>query len=214
MYIYYPSCNFQRLFPETAKRVRAYLETQPDVRIAGCCHATYAAAQAGDVIVTVCMSCMRILDERRKDVKGVSLYELLLTRGDFPWPDLRGQVFTLQDCFRARGKHALHSAVRECLIHTGATVIEMPCSRDEETFDGVFLWRAPNPICVKEAPGYFDEYLSDHLTLTPEEQWRDGLVSHARQYETKRVIGYCNTCVTGARQGGAEALHLAELLFA
>ena len=140
MYIYYPSCNFQKLFPETAKKVRAYIETQPDVKIAGCCHKTADAPQAGDVIVTVCMSCMRGLDEVRADI---SLFERLLTREDFSWPDLRGQVFTLQDCFRARGKHDLHRAVRECLNRTGATVVEMPMNRDEETYDGTFLLHAP-----------------------------------------------------------------------
>ena len=39
-YIYYPSCNFQRMFPETAGKIRNYLNTQADVVIAGCCHRT------------------------------------------------------------------------------------------------------------------------------------------------------------------------------
>lgn len=213
MYIYYPSCNFQKLFPETARRIRAYLETQHDVTVAGCCHATSDVPRADDVIVTVCMSCMRVLDELRSDVHAISLFELLLTRSDFPWPDLRGQVFTLQDCFRARGKHGLQAAVRECLIRTGATVIEMPMNRDEETYDGAFLLHAPYPRNVAEAPRYFGEYLPGHVTPLPENQWPDFLTAHAKKYGTKRVVCYCNTCVTGARQGGAEALHLAELLF-
>ena len=60
-YIYYPSCNFQRMFPETAGRIRSYLETQPDLVIAGCCHKTSDRPSQGDIIVTVCMSCMHIL---------------------------------------------------------------------------------------------------------------------------------------------------------
>ena len=213
MYIYYPSCNFQKLFPETAKKVRAYLETQPDVKIAGCCHKTADAPQAGDVIVTVCMSCMRGLDEVRADIPSISLFELLLTREDFSWPDLRGQVFTLQDYFRARGKHDLHSAVRECLVRTGATVVEMPMNRDEETYDGTFLLHAPYPKNIEEAPRYFGGEVPRFVTPLPEDRWDEYLAAHAKTYTTRRIVGYCNTCVTGAKKGGAEAYHLAELLF-
>ena len=60
MYIYYPSCNFQKNFPEVAKKVRAYMETQADVKVAGCCHVTNNVPQEGDIIVTVCMSCIQL----------------------------------------------------------------------------------------------------------------------------------------------------------
>ena len=213
MYIYYPSCNFQKLFPDTARRIQAYFETQPDVKIALCCHKTADWPQAGDVIVTVCMSCMRTLAEVRPDVRAISLFELLLTRDAFSWPDLRGQVFTLQDCFRARGLHDLHAAVRECLVRTGATVVEMPMNRDEETYDGTFLLHAPYPQSIREAPRYFGEIVPRFATPMPEAEWHGVLEAHAKAYTTRRVVGYCNTCVTGARQGGADAVHLAQLLF-
>ena len=212
-HIYYPSCNFQKLFPETAKRIRAYFETQPDISVAGCCHVTSDVPDPDDVIVTVCMSCMRCLDEVRPDVPQISLYELLLTRRDFPWPDLHGQVCTLQDCFRARGKHGLHDAVRECLTRMGVTFAEMPGNRDEETYDGSFLLHLPYPAGLKDAPRYFGEYLPEHLTPLPEAEWPEYLKQHARKYDTQPVVCYCNTCVTGARTGGAQAYHLAELLF-
>ena len=212
MYVYYPSCNFQRLFPDTAKRLRAYLETQRDVKIAGCCHLTADLPQPGDVIVTVCMSCMRGLDEVRSDIPQISLFELLLTRADFPWPNLAGQRFVLQDCFRARGKHELHDAVRECLRRAGAEIVELPKNRDEADFDGAFLLHEPYPRNVREAPRYFGEYLPPHLTPLPEEEWPDYLTKNAARYGGQPVACYCNTCVTGARQGGAQAYHLAELL--
>ena len=51
------------------------------------------------------------------------------------------------------------------------------------------------------------------VTPLPEDRWDEYLAAHAKTYTTRRVVGYCNTCVTGARKGGAEAYHLAELLF-
>ena len=212
-YVYYPSCNFQRLFPETAEKVRAWLLIQPDVRIAGCCHQTADLPQAGDTIVTVCMSCMRVLDEVRADLPQISLFELLLNRTDFSWPDLGGEEITLQDCFRARGKHALQDAVRECLRRMNAVPVELPHNRDEEEFDGSFRFHDPYPRNMREAPKYFAEYLPDMVTPVPEEDWEARFRAHTAEYPTKRVACYCNTCTTAAKQGGADAHHLAELIF-
>ena len=214
MYVYYPSCNFQKLFPETAAKVRAYLETQADVKIAGCCHVTNDVPQAGDVIVTVCLSCMRGLDEMRPDIEQISLFEFLLTREDFAWPDFGGEAVVLQDCFRARGKTGLQDAVRECLRRSGAKIIELANNRDAADFDGSFLLHAPYPQNQAEAPRYFRDYLPAQLHILPEEQWPEYYRAHAAGYPEGRVACYCNTCYRGARNGGAEAFHLAEALFA
>lgn len=213
MYIYYPSCNFTKAFPEASKHVRAYLETQDDVRIAGCCHKTNTLPASGDTIVTVCMSCMRGLMEMRPDCAHVSLFELLLAREDFRWPDLSGESFVLQDCFRARGMHSVHESVRECLRRTGAQVTELAARRDLADFDGSFLLHDPYPTNMAEAPHYFAEYLPRHVTPLPKDQWVDVYRAQTERYGGKTVVGYCNTCVRGAREGGATAYHLAELLF-
>ena len=213
MYIFFPSCNFQRLFPETAQKIRAYMETQEDIRVAGCCHKTRDIPQAGDVIVTVCMSCMRGLAETRPDIPGINLFEFLLERPDFAWPDLGGEEITVQDCFRARGKHALQDAVRECLLQANARPIEMPGNRDEETFDGEFIYRGPSKVISEEAPAYFKEYLPPHLIPLPKEKWSEAFRAKVEKYNTKRVVCYCNTCFTGLREGGADVYHLAQLLF-
>ncbi len=213
MYIYYPSCNFRRLFPATAARVREWMQTQPDIRMAGCCRVTDGLPADGDTIVTVCMSCMRMLDEVRPEIPQISLFELLLTRPGFPWPDLRGRRFILQDCFRARGRHALHEAVRACLRHTGATVMELPANRDEADFDGTFLLHEPYPDNIRRAPRYYVDYLPQHLTPIPEAEWTSRMQACAARFAGGTAVGYCNTCVDGLRRGGADAVHLAELLF-
>lgn len=213
MYIYYPSCNFQKLFPQTAKKIRDYMTAQEDVCIAGCCHKTRELPREGDVIVTICMSCMRGLAETRPDIPGMSFFEFLCGRPDFPWPDLAGEQITVQDCFRARGMHQLQDAVRECLVRSNARPVEMPGNRDEETFDGVFLLRGPSKLISEEAPAYFKEYLSPYLTLRPEEEWEGVFREQAAKYTTRRAVCYCNTCCSAVRTGGADACHLAQLLF-
>ena len=218
MYIYYPSCNYQKFFPETSAKIHAYLSTQPDVVVAGCCHVMQDLPQEGDTIVTVCMSCMRGLMEMRHDIPQISLYEFLLTRKDFNWPELSG-VYTLQDCFRARGRHALQDAVRTCLsrMHGQAEIVEMPDNRDAEEFDGSFRLHAPYPQNMREAPAYFATYLPQYVTPLPKTEWGTYFREHVKRYHTDHVICYCNTCYTGAKEGTADAdiqvHHLTELLF-
>ena len=214
MYVYYPSCNFTKRFAHTSQRVKSYLSTQADVQVAGCCHVTNGVPCADDTIVTVCMSCMHILMEVRPDCKHISLYELLLTRDDFAWPNLADRTFVLQDCFRARGCHKLHEAVRACLARTGAQVVELAENRDQADFDGSFLLHDPYPQNMREAPHYFAEYLPQHVTPRPRDEWPEVYRKQVERYGGLPMVGYCNTCVSGAREGGAEGYHLAELLFA
>ena len=213
MYIYYPSCNFQRQFPETAAKIRSYLFSQDDVQIAGCCRVTNDLPAAGDTIVTVCLSCMHILEEVRPDIPQLNLFSFLLTRKDFPWPDLAGENITVQDCFRARGRHALQDDVRKCLVMMHAVPVEMEHNRDEETFDGSFLFHPPVPANAAIAPHYFTEEITEHITPLPKEEWAGQFREHAGLYTTERVVCYCNLCTASAREGGADAVHLAELLF-
>lgn len=213
MYIYYPSCNFKRLFPETAERIRLYMESQSDVRVAGCCKATNDIPKEGDTIVTVCMTCMRLLSEVRKDIPNISLFEFMLTRGDFAWKDHSGEKITLVDCFRARGRKDVQDAARGCLKKLGFEVIEAAPARDEADFDGAFLLRPVAPINQKLAPGYFADYLPEHLTPLPEEEWQGVFEEMAGRIGTDTAAGYCNTCVPALNKGGKKTYHIAELLF-
>ena len=47
MYIYFPSCNFQKQFPETAAKIRSYMDSQPDVTVIS--DAVHHAGPAGAV---------------------------------------------------------------------------------------------------------------------------------------------------------------------
>ena len=213
MYIYYPSCNFQRIYPETAAKIRAYLSGQADVDVAGCCRVTKATPRPGDVIVTVCMTCALCLAETRPDIAQISLYELMLTREDFSWPDLHGEELAVQDCFRARGRHALHDAVRACLARMNARPIELDACRDRADFDGAFLLRPIPPRNVREAPEYFGRVLPAFVTPLDADAQLQRFRAQAARYPTARAVGYCNSCVPAAREGGADARHLAELMF-
>ena len=213
MYCYFPSCNFRKNFPETAARAEAYLSTQDDVKICGCCHVTNQLPQTGDTIVTVCMSCMHILEEVRSDLPVISLFEFLLTRNDFQWPDYNGRTAVLQDCFRARGHRALQDAVRTCMQRCGMGILETEHNRDEADFDGSFLLHDPYPQNIAEAPHYFRDYLPAYVTAMPENMRSAYYRRRVSELPDSRVVCYCNTCTAGMRLGGADAIHLAELLF-
>ena len=58
---------------------------------------------------------------------------------------------------------------------------------------------------VKNAEGKFRD-------CTPDEQ-KQIMTEYCRQFENRKVISYCHYCHEGLLLGGAEAFHLAELLF-
>ena len=213
MYIFYPSCNFQKRFPETAAVIREYMQKQKDVRIAGCCQKTFDLPKEGDIIITVCNSCMHLLNELCPGIPQISLYEFMLGRTDFVWPDYKNTEMTIQDCFRARGMHALQDAVRTCAQKMHIQYVEMKDNRDGEMYDGSFLLHEPYPQNMRDAPKYFAEYLPPYTTPMPKEQWPEVYRKQAEKYTTEAVLGYCNTCCASLKEVGVQVYHLAELIF-
>ena len=98
-------------------------------------------------------------------------------------------------------------------IHWAADETMLAANRDLADFDGSFLLHDPYPQTLSEAPAYFADYLPHHVTPLPREAWPEVYRTQAKRYGSRPAVGYCNTCVRGAREGGAEAYHLAELLF-
>ena len=47
----------------------------------------------------------------------------------------------------------------------------------------------------------------------PQAQWKEKLRELAALYGSGKVVCYCNVCTSGAKEGGADARHLAELIF-
>lgn len=215
MYVYLPSCNFTAACPDSSKKIKAYLAAKPDVRVAGCCRPTQKTLAAGDTVLSICLTCSAITREVSPQVGEMSFWDYLLHDPDFPWPDFGGERMTVQDCWRARHKPALQKAVRACMARMHLEPVELEENFEKTQFDGV--WRfsdAPIRRNIGIAPVYFSEVQEHGITPLPPEEQQARMTAWAKQYTTPRVLTYCNACLQGVRMGGADGVHLMELLTA
>lgn len=219
MYYYLPSCQFTALLPDVSKKWKDWFAgpghisgTGEEVTVTGCCRPTQKLLGEGDTVIALCQTCMAITREVSPKCRVVSLYEYILSLPDFPWPDLHGEEMTVQDCFRARNDRPQQLAVRECLRCMNIVPVELEENYEKTMFDGAWLM---NPVAERNlsiAPVYFNDIRENYARPLPEEEQERLLAAHAAKYRTKRVLAYCNACLKGIKKGGADGVHLAQLL--
>ncbi len=214
MIYYLQSCNFTAASPGASKKIRGYMEKKADVKVPGCCRPSQKLFQEGDTVLTICLTCSAITREVSPQVTEMSFWEYALGDPDFPWPDYHGEKMTIQDCWRAREKDSLMRAVRECMKRMNIEPVELGENFGNTRFDGV--WRF-NPVQKRNkdmAPVYFGEVENHGLELIPQEQQVRRMKEWVSQYQTERAVAYCNACLRGMQMGGADGIHLMELMTA
>lgn len=140
MYIYYPSCNFSAASPATAKKVKAYFEKQ--MPVAGCCRVDKREISPADIALYICQACRETLEDK---VKTQSMWEYLDALKNFNFPNLNGQKFYVQDCWRDRNHPEIHEAVRSLLKKMHAEVIEIEHNREKSIFCGNLHYETDDP---------------------------------------------------------------------
>lgn len=212
MFVYLPSCNFTAGCPEASERIKRYMEERPNVRIAGCCRPEQQKLTPDDKVLTLCLFCASITQEVSPETGQMSIWEYLLQDKSFPWPDYGGEAMVIRDCRRARNNPVLLDAVRSCMERMNITPVELADNREASNFDGVWPF---NPVPQRNldiAPEYFGKLRDQEMELLPQEEQRCRMEEQARQYTTKRVVCYCPACLKGVRLGGADGIHLMELV--
>lgn len=214
MIYYLQSCNFTAASPEASHKIRGYMEKKEGVEVPGCCRPSQKRFQEGDTVLSICLTCSAITREVSPHAAEMSFWEYVLTDTDFPWPDYDGEKMTIQDCWRARKKRSQMEAVRECMKRMNIQPVEIAENYENTQFDGI--WRF-NPVQKRNmdiAPAYFTQVQEHGLELIPQEEQLARMKEWVRQYKTERAVAYCSACVKGMRLGGANGIHLMELMTA
>lgn len=209
MFVYFPSCNFTRTFPNTSLAAKEFIQKQ-GVRIEGCCRPGHTKLTEGEQALVVCQTCTMLIGERRPDIPMQSAWEYL-DQLDITWPDYHGEEITIQDCWRARNNDGLHMAVRSLLKKMNFSIVELEKNRRHADFDGEWLYRSSAPANIKMAPQSF-EAIQPYIQLKSPEEAQALMQAHAAQIKTDRVVDYCTACHTGLLHGGAHPVNLMELL--
>ena len=111
--IYFPSCNFNKAAPETAKllleRMKAIMP------VAGCCRVDKLEYPKGDRALYLCQACREVIEVRFPELVPENLLVWLDREEKFPLPDYSGLTVSIQDCWRDREHPEIHEAVRSLL---------------------------------------------------------------------------------------------------
>ncbi|OCA96567.1 hypothetical protein [Clostridium beijerinckii] len=235
-YTYVASCAFTREEPELSAKIQDYLKQRFDMPIIRCCvrnykveeftadmpewmqprwRATphYKAFSEDSTMVYVCHNCAAIFQETMKEVKRISLWELILNDEEFKFPDHSHEKMTLQDCWRSYDNRSEQDAVRGLLKKMNVDIVEQDENYERTQFCGVSL-HAPAPKRnLKLAPKRFVENADGKFIPTTSEEQERLMREHCQNITTDKVVAYCHYCVKGLKIGGKQAKHLASLLF-
>lgn len=212
MICYLPSCKIKDLHKEESLIIQDYLANR-NINILGCCkvlkHDTYTE---NDTIINNCTSCAIITDENQPRANEITLYEYVLQIDNFPWHDFKGEKITVQDCFRANDKPNVQLAIRECLRRMNFKIVELSENFENCKFDGPFEYTYPSNSNLKLAPKYFNYFKDNYYKKIDEKEVKEKMIEHCKQYTTDKILVYCNSCLKGVKMGGANGIHMADLL--
>lgn len=234
---YIASCVFTSRFPELSLRIQEYVKSRFGFPIVRCCVPNYKIREfedkmpegtpreewrklkdcadfaPGDTVWSLCHNCSNIIEEMHPETAVRSLWELVDSDPEFMLPELEGLEVTVQDCWRARERKEEHEAVRSLLKKSGAKIVELHESPENCMFCGNSLYRAQPPRNPKLAPRHYVQGAEGlFIPHTPEEQ-KAIMNEYCSRFTTDTVVCYCHYCLEGLLLGGANGVHLAQLLF-
>ena len=233
---YIASCVFTSKYPELSKKIQQYIQDRFQMPIVRCCVPKYdlqrfeaqmpenyrskwagipdcADFKPGDTVYSLCHNCSAILEESKPGVNIKSVWELIISDEGFAYPDYQGQTVIVQDCWRAKDRAEEQDAVRELLRKMNFVIREQPENRENTDFCGVSVYRPAPKRNLEMAPHRFVEKAAGKFVPHAKEEQEALMREHCKVFETGKVVSYCHYCQEGLELGGADAKHLASLLF-
>lgn len=234
---YIASCVFTAKYPELSMKIQRYIKDKYDIPIVRCCVPKYklrefteqipegyreswssmpdcADFQPGDTVYSLCHNCSNIIEETKPGVHVVSLWELILTDENFPYPDYEQRKITVQDCWRAKERLSEQKAVRSLLQKMNLDIVELRDNYDRTDFCGTSLYRPQPARNPKMAPLHYGENARGKFLPHTLEEQESIMKEYCGQFSTDVVVCYCHYCLEGLVLGGVDGKHIAELLFA
>ena len=227
---------FTSKFPELNVRIQNYVHEKYGLEVVRCCIPKYRIKDfeekmpegflreswcslpdskvfdKDDEVYSICHNCSNIIEEMR-GVPVTSLYELIDSDGSFPFPDFSGMRAAVQDCWRAKDRQPEQEAVRSLLKKMHIEYAETEENHENTRFCGLSLYRPQPDRNPKLAPAHYlygaEGLFQEH---TEEEQIRL-MKEYCAGLPVKTAVCYCHYCLEGLKAGGAEAYHIADLLF-
>lgn len=233
---YIASCVLTSKYPELSRVIQQYIHDRYGMQIVRCCVPKYdlqrfkeqmpedyrdkwdsipdcADFQPGDTIYSLCHNCSAILEESKPEVIIKSIWELILSDESFAYPDYHGQAVIVQDCWRAKDRIKEQDTVRELLRKMNFEIRELPENRKNTDFCGVSVYRPAPKRNLELAPRRFVENAEGKFIPHTKAEQTALMQNYCKRFNGEKVVAYCHYCLEGLELGGADAKHLASLLF-
>ncbi|MDO4177643.1 MAG: hypothetical protein Q4D21_00490 [Phascolarctobacterium sp.] len=208
--MFFPSCGVSAAFSKEDEQLTKYLLERFHIPSTGCCRINHQTLTDSDTAVVVCNTCASIIEESSAAKKIKYAWEYIVEDEQFVFPDYHGEAITVQDCCMARERTASQQAVRTLLERMNFQVVELPNNRDKADFCNL-VTIAPKAANVRTAPKHFVP-LTKNTVMTAEER-SEFLKQHAKKITTQRIVCSCNACYVALKDGGADVVHILQLLF-
>lgn len=206
---YFISCKINAAFPKQDERLMAYLQDHGNIGTVGCCRDKEQLTLQEPALV-ICHTCASILEESGRTSDIAYVWEYIDKDPGFVFPDYQGEAITLQDCYMSKERTTVQEAVRSLLRKMNFKVVELEHNREQADFCGL---RTQEPLKANQelAPKHFCE--PGAITPLEAEARKAYLSDYVKRYQTARVVTNCGACRMAMKQGGANVVHLLELLF-
>ena len=235
-YFYIASCIFTEEYPQLSIKIQQYISERFQMTIIRCCVANYKVEEfeqrmpewyreqwhnikhyekypSNSTMVSLCHNCAAIFEERHPEINRLSLWELILQDDKFKYPNFKGERVTIQDCWRSKENLSEQNAVREILRKMNVEVVELNENHEQTKFCGYSLYQPQPPRNAKLAPKRFVDGAKGLFLEHTQDEKRQLMQDYCRQFTTDKIIAYCHYCIRGLKLGGANGIHLAEILF-
>lgn len=232
---YIAACVFTSRYPELSQKVQAYAASR-GIEVVRCCVPKYKLREftekmpaeyqsewaalpdygpwgEGDTVYSICHNCTAVLRETKPEVELKSIWELIDADPSFALPDMKGTAMFVQDCWRSNTEAAEQDAVRSILRKMNVEILEQEENREATDFCGYSLYQPQpkrNPVM---APHRFVELAQGKFQEHTEAQKQQLMSDYCARFGSTKVLCYCHYCLAGLKMGGANAAHLAQLLF-
>lgn len=194
--VFFPSCKAKAAFPESSRKLAAYIKQQFGIDPVGCCKADNRKLEKEDTAIILCLNCARVIGANADCQNIRFLWEIIDQDPDFVFPDYHGKRMAIQDCHLAKNQQNVQDAVRSLMRKMNIEIVEMDKNRDNAEHCASY-----------EIVGYHRE-----RSMTKEEQ-KQYFHDRYKDVDTDSIVSYCKYCNDGVNLSGKTGKHMLELLF-
>lgn len=190
--VFAPGCALKLYKPELTGKTLDYLRKNVDgsiTELMTCCdHDPHLPL--GTVVINACPGCDRTYSTQFMGVGSISLWEVIVSCADFPYPDYHGAEMTVLDACVTRANKRAQDAVRILLERMNIKVIEADHIRQDT-------------ICCGDK-------LFGHMS---DEDVHKKMREREEKMPREDVANYCMGCTRAIEIGGRTPRYLLDLLF-